>query len=399
MRVLFADQLADQARVRLASQGFEVIVEPDLKGDALAHRVAELDATALVVRSTRVEADTLAAPSLSLVVRAGAGVNTIDLQAASQRGVFVSNCPGRNADAVAELAIGLLVAVDRGIASADADLKAGTWDKKRYSKAAGLAGRTLGVIGTGQIGCGVIKRAQAFGMHVVAWSRSLTDATAESMGITRCERPEDVAAQADALSIHLALTDATRGFVGESILGALKPGAIVLNTSRAEVVDEDALLRALDERGLRAGLDVFSNEPKGKGTFEHPLASHPSVTGTHHVGASTLQAQEAVADEAARIIEVFRNTGRAPNCVNLTSPIATHVLGVRHLDRVGVLAGVLDVLKRAEINVGAMENTVFVGGGAATARIGLDAAVDADTLAAIRSLPDVLYVSLTEVAR
>lgn len=398
MRVLFADRLADRARVRLAAQGFTVDVEPALKEQALTDRVRELQAEVLVVRSTKVDAATLAVPSLSLVVRAGAGVNTIDLDAASRRGVFVSNCPGRNADAVAELAVGLLVAVDRHIAAADADLKREQWNKKAYSAASGLAGRTLGIIGAGQIGRGVARRARAFGMDVVAWSRSLDAAQAEALGCRYAATPEEVAAQSDALSVHLALTPSTRGFIGRSVLDALKHGAIFLNTSRAEVVDEDALLHALEHRELRAGLDVFSGEPKATGHFSHPLASHPAVTGTHHIGASTEQAQEAVADEAARVIEVFRNSGRAPNCVNLSeAQVSTHVLVVRHLDRVGVLAAVLDALKQASINIGAMENTVFVGGGAASARIGLDDAPAPDTLTALANLPDVLYVSLTEV--
>lgn len=395
MRVLFADRLPDQTRVRLASQGIEVIVEPSLQGAALAERVQELGIHALVVRSTKVGADTLAAPTLSLVVRAGAGVNTIDLDAASQRGVFVTNTPGRNADAVAELAIGLLVAVDRRIAAADADLKAGTWAKKQYSAASGLHGRTLGILGTGDIGKGMIRRAQAFGMHIVAWSRSLTDADAAALGIVRCSSPVEVAHQADALSVHLALTPSTRGFVGSSVLDAMKPGAIFLNTSRAEVVDEAALLHAIEHRGLRAGLDVFSDEPSSDGPFTHALAQHPSVTGTHHIGASTNQAQEAVADEAARIIEVFRSTGRAPNCVNLSSTVSTQVLVVRHRDRVGALAAILQALKQGDLNIGEMENMVFVGGGAATARIGLSAAPDAATLKTVAELPDVLYVSST----
>lgn len=397
MRVLFADKLSDRARVRLASAGFEVLVEPDLAGEALAQRVAEAGAEVLVVRSTKVDAAVIAAPELSLVVRAGAGVNTIDLDAASERGVFVSNCPGKNADAVAELTIGLLVAVDRHLAAADGDLKAGRWNKKAYSKADGLAGRRIGILGLGDIGRGVAKRAAAFGMEVHGWSRSLTPETAASLGIVYHDDPTDLAATVDVLSVHLALTPATRGFVGPSLLGALRHGAILLNTSRAEVVDEDALLEALESRELRAGLDVFSDEPKATGPFDHPLARHPRVTGSHHIGASTEQAQQAVADEAARVIEVFRATGRAPNCVNLQPrQVSSHVLVVRHLDRVGVLAGILETLKTAELNVGAMENTIFVGGGAASARIGVDGAPDPTVLAAIRGLPHVLYASCSE---
>lgn len=398
MRVLFADALADRARVRLASQGFEVQVDASLSGASLAAAVAEHRPEVLVVRSTKVAADVLAAGSLSLVVRAGAGVNTIDLAAASARGVFVANCPGKNADAVAELAMGLIIAVDRQIADAAADLRAGQWDKKRYSKARGLAGRTLGILGLGRIGLALAQRAAAFGMPVVAWSRSLDEETAAALGITCAPTPEALAACSDVLSVHLAASPSTAGFVGSSVFDALKHGAIFINTSRSEVVDEQALIEAMDEKSIRAGLDVFSSEPSAKsGPFEHALASHASVTGTHHIGASTLQAQEAVADEACRVVEQYRITGRPPNCVNLSTSTSTHGLVVRHLDRVGVLASVLTVLRGDQRNVGEMENTVFVGGGAASARIGLDGVPTAETLAAIEALPEVLYVSLVSL--
>lgn len=372
MRVLFADKLADKARTRLAGNGFEVIVEPGLEGESLREALGRVDPTVLVVRGTKVKPEHVeAGRSLSLVIRAGAGVNTIALDACSQAGVFVANCPGKNAVAVAELTIGLMIALDRHIADNVVDLRQGRWNKGLYSKARGLAGRTLGVIGTGQIGCEVIARAKAFGMPVVAWSRSLTDEAAEALGVRRFDTPEEVARRADVLSIHVALTPATRGLVGASIFEALRPGAIFLNTSRAEVVDEQALLAALDEKNLLAGLDVYSEEPSGKaGDFDHPLAKHPRVYGTHHIGASTDQAQEAVGDEVCRIIETFRATGRAPNVVNLADRTrADHVLVVRHRDRVGVLASVLDALREESINVEEMENTIFDGAEAAVARL------------------------------
>lgn len=397
MRVLFADKLADHARTRLAAGGFEVHQDPGLADDTLTQALIELDPAVLVVRSTRVSAAQIdAARGLALVIRAGAGVNTIDLEACSRAGVFVANCPGKNSVAVAELTMGLLLAVDRHIADNVADLRAGRWNKGKYGKARGLAGRTLGVIGVGQIGQEVIRLAQAFEMPVVAWSRSLTDARAAELDVARCETPEEVARRADAVSVHLALKPATRGLIGQSILGAMRPGAIFLNTSRAEVVDEAALLRALDERELRAGLDVFSDEPAGKaGDFDHPLGRHPRVYGTHHIGASSDQAQEAVADEVCRIIETFRGRGEVPNCVNLADRTdADHVLVVRHLDRVGVLAAVLDALREARINIEEMENTIFAGGQAACARIQVTGAPSPALVARITSAEHVLNVSV-----
>lgn len=397
MRVLLADKLADGARERLAECGFEVRSEPGLKGESLRACIAEWDPEVLVVRSTRVEEDHVqAGRSLSLVIRAGAGVNTIALDACSRAGVFVANCPGKNSVAVAELTLGLILAVDRHIADNAADSREGRWNKGKYGRARGLAGRTLGVLGVGQIGREVIGRARAFGMPVVAWSRSLTAAQAKAMGIRRAERPEEVARQADVLSVHLALCPDTRGLVGRQIFEALRPGAIFVNTSRAEVVDEPALLEALQEGRLRAGLDVFSDEPAGKeGPFDHPLAKHPGVVATHHIGASTDQAQEAVAEEVCRIVETFRTTGEVPNCVNLAERTpADHVLVVRHRDRVGVLASVLTALREEHINIEEMENTVFAGAEAASARIQVSGAPSSDLLERLRETEHVLNVSV-----
>ena len=402
MRILLADKLPDHARVRLAAGGHEVRSEPGVSGDALVASIAAFDPDVLVVRSTKVGASHLAAArSLSLVVRAGAGTNTIDVATASARGIYVTNCPGKNAVAVAELTLGLILALDRHLADGAADLRAGRWDKGRYSKASGLRGRTLGVLGTGMIGREVARLGQAFGMEVLAWSRSLTDAEAAELGVRRYDRPEDVALRSNVLSVHLALTPETRGFVGESIFSVMKPGALFINTCRAEVVDEGALLKALESPGIRAGLDVFSDEPAGNdGSFDHPLARHPSVVGSHHIGASTAQAQDAVADEACRIIEVFVATGRAPNCVNLTRPSrADHTLVLRHLDRVGVLAAVLERLRADDVSVGEMENLIFDGEQAAVARIRLRGRPSDATLSELGAHADILSLTCVPSTR
>lgn len=396
MRVLFADKLPDRARVRLASAGFEVRTEPKLDAEALAARLTEWEPSVLVVRSTKVTAEQIsAARKLSLIVRAGAGVNTIDVSAASSRGIFVSNTPGKNAVAVAELAMGLLLSLDRRIPDGVTDLRKGRWAKGPYGAASGLRGRTLGVIGLGDIGRAVTARAQAFGMSVVAWSRSLTDAAASEIGVSRMGSIEELAQRSDVVSVHLALTKETRGLVGESVFAAMRHGALFLNTSRAEVVDNDALLEALDKKGIRAGLDVFPDEPPGnEGTFEHPLARHPSVYGTHHIGASTDEAQEAVGDEVCRIIEVFRDQGRVINAVNsLVRSAATHRVVVRHRDEVGVLAAVLGVLREGNINVQEMENIIFPGG-AAIARIQVSSAPMEAELSRLSALGSVLDVSV-----
>ena len=397
MRVLVADKFEKSGLDGLATSGFDVDYRPDAKDDALSAAIRESGAEVLVVRSTKVTRPMLEAGRLGLVVRAGAGYNTIDVAAASARGIYVANCPGKNAIAVAELAFGLILALDRRIPDGAADLRRGVWNKNEYSKARGLAGATLGILGTGGIGREMISRARAFGMRVVAWSRSLTEAKAREWGVERAETPEAVAAAADVVSVHLAAKPETKKLCGERFFGAMKPGAFFVNTSRAEIVDEEALARAVGEKGVRAAVDVFDGEPAGgTGEVASPLFRLPGVIGTHHVGASTDQAQEAIAAETVRIVREFRDTGRPPNAVNLArrSP-ATHLLVVRHRDRVGVLAAIFERIRTAGINAQETENVVFEGAEAAVARICLSEAPPENVLDAIReSTPDILDVAL-----
>ncbi|HMB29492.1 MAG TPA: NAD(P)-dependent oxidoreductase, partial [Blastocatellia bacterium] len=335
---------------------------------------------------TRVTEAALAAGRLSLVVRAGAGFNTIDVKAASSRGIYVSNCPGKNSIAVAELAFAMILALDRRLPDNVADLRAGKWNKKEYGKARGLYGRTLGLIGLGQIGREMIARAKAFGMDVTGWSRSLTPESAAELGIAYRQTIIEVAYDCDILSVHIALAPDTRGVINADVFDAMKPGSYLINTSRAEVVDQAALKRAVKTKGIRAGLDVFANEPEGAtGDFNDEVVTLPNVYGTHHIGASTDQAQEAISAETVRIISAFKETGEVPNVVNLADHTpATHLLVVRHQDRPGVLAYVLNEIKAANINVQRMENIVFAGAEAAVARIELDGALEQETMYRIR---------------
>jgi D-3-phosphoglycerate dehydrogenase len=398
MKVLVADAFEKSGLDGLAALGCEVLYEPKLEGVSLGARLAETGAEALVVRSTKVGAAEMeGASGLSLIVRAGAGVNTIDLQAASARAIAVSNCPGKNSIAVAELAWGLLLALDRRIVDQTNDLRAGVWNKSLYGKARGLAGRTLGVIGLGAIGLEVVARAKAFGMPVVAWSRSLDEDRAARLGVARADSIHALAAASDGVTVHCALTAETKGMLDAKFFAAMKPGAFFVNTSRGEVVDQPALESAIAEKGLRAGLDVFAREPAGgTGAFEDGIARLPAVIGTHHVGASTEQAQAAIAEETVRIVAAFASTGEVPNAVNLASRTpATHVLSVRHRDRVGVLAHVFGVLRAAGINVEKTENVVFAGAEAACARIQVGRAPQAAVLEEIqRGCADVLSISV-----
>jgi D-3-phosphoglycerate dehydrogenase len=397
MKVLVADKFEDSGRRGLAEIGCDVAYEPDVSGETLLAAVKSSGADVVVVRSTEVTRPMLESGNLQLVVRAGAGTNTIDVEAASERGIWVANCPGKNAIAVAELAFGLMLALDRRISDATADLRSGKWNKKEYGKARGLFGRTLGVLGTGTIGRELIARARAFGMPVVAWSRGLTEAMAEELDVRRMGSATEVAAAADILSVHVALKPETRGIVGDGVFASMKQNAIFINTSRAEVVDQAALERAVKERGIRAGLDVFAEEPSGgAGSVDAPIFKLPGVIGTHHIGASTDQAQEAIAEETVRIVRLFKETGRPANVVNLAkkSP-ATHLLAVRHNDRDGVHAAVCYSQMTGGINVQETENIVFDGARAAIARIHVDREPAGDVLTALRSCTnDVIDVSL-----
>jgi D-3-phosphoglycerate dehydrogenase len=381
MKVLVADKFEQSGLDGLKRTGCEVMYQPDLKDDALTQAIRDTAADVLVVRSTAVSAPMLEAGALSLVVRAGAGYNTIDVATASRRGIYVSNCPGKNAVAVAELAFALLLAVDRRIPDNVADLRAGRWNKKEYSKARGVFGRTLGLLGFGNIGQEMARRAHAFGMPIVVWSRRFATgaADAEDTGgipVQIAATPQEVAERSDVLSVHLALTPDTRGMVNASILGRLKPGSIFINTARGEVVDYVALEKAVREQHIGVALDVFANEPKEAiGDFTDSIVALPGVYGTHHIGASTDQAQDAIAAETVRIIGCYKDTGKVPNVVNLAKKTpATHMLVVRHRDRPGVLAHVFEHLRAGELNVQETENVIFEGAQAAVARINLDAA-------------------------
>ena len=349
MRLLLADRLPEQTIVDLEARGHECVMEPELTADDLPARIAGFDA--LVVRSTKVRRTVFeAADRLALVIRAGAGTNTIDTDAAAARGVLVSNVPGRNAAAVAELTMGLLLAIDRRIADNVADLRGGHWDKKRYSKAGGLLGSTMGIIGLGSIGLAVAERAAAFGIQVQSLAKTGRPATRRGAG--RGAGNHDVRLDAGAARrrptssrLHVPSPEDTRHLVDDSFLGRMRPGAILLNTSRGDVVDEAALLAALDAGAVRAGLDVFADEPgSGQGPWDSPLGRHPGVVATHHIGASTEQAQRAIAAGVTEIVDAFV-AGEARHCVNLDpSRLGSATLTVRHLDRVGVLAQVLDLL-------------------------------------------------------
>lgn len=397
MKILFADSIDESRLASLQQAGHECRIDAGLSADSLPAEIA--DSEVLVIRSTKVTAETIAAASdLALIVRAGAGTDNIDKAAASAAGIYVCNVPGKNAIAVAELTMGLLLCIDRHLADNVADLRNGEWNKARYTKADGLAGKRLAIIGLGDIGLALAERAKAFGLSVSAVRKENRSAAVQSrirsIGIRLVDDETTLLNQCDIVSIHVPKSANTVGMIDAAFLAKLPDNAIVLNTSRGDMVDEGALLSALNNRGFRAGLDVWPGEPStSSGSFSSPLSTHPSVVGSHHIGASTQQAQRAVADGTIDAITAYAN-GSVRNCVNLTSEaLGDLVLNVRHVDQVGVLAKVFAVIRANGLSVKQMQNQVFVGARAAVATISVEGNCTDEFIAAVAEIDEVLAVS------
>lgn len=394
MKVLIADKFPDLYVNQMKDLGLEVVYNPKLGENDLPENIADIDI--LVVRSTNVNAQTINKSNvLNLIVRAGAGVNNIDISAANQKGIYVANCPGKNSVAVAELAIGLMIALDRRIAHNVMDFKNGKWNKAEYSKAEGLMGKTLAIIGVGNIGKEVAKRAEALGMNVYGKDISRI----EGVGIKDFSEMDQLLQLADVISIHLPLTKETRHLFNEKMFGYIKPNTILINTSRAEVIDQNALIRAVKEKNLRVGLDVFEGEPEGKsGSVSSPLQELDNVYVTHHIGASTEQAQNAVAEETVKIIKDYLTSGVIAHWVNRAKQTdARYQLIIKHYDRPGVLAAIFDVLKQGEINIEEVENVIFDGGVAASCTMKINKEATSEMLKCFKENPNVISVSHVEI--
>jgi D-3-phosphoglycerate dehydrogenase len=398
MRLLVADKMDLGALDELKVLGIEIVSRPELTKETLP---SALDGVGiLVVRGTEITGEAIfAGKHLNLIVRAGAGVNNVDVAAASARGIYVANCPGKNAIAVAELTMGMILALDRRIVDATADLRAGRWERSRYQAARGLFGRRIGIAGLGAIGHEVLLRARSFGLEAHAFSRSLTPNRASKMDVGYCRSLEELAARSDILTIHLPLKKETRGAVSRGVLEALPDGAILVNTARAEVLDYDALSDVVTRKGLRVGLDVFEGEPtEGAAAFDPSLLSRGIVYGTPHIGASTEQAQRAIARDTARIVRAFMTEETVPNVVNIcaTSP-ARYAIVVRMLDKVGVLANTLAVLKRHGINVEEVSNTVFEGALATCTKLRITGRPSDACLKEIGAFEEILHVDVVSL--
>ncbi len=401
MRLLIADKLHPRAIEELRTLPLDVVYEPELTKETLQSKLVGVGI--LVVRSTEVTANAIeSAKQLHLIVRAGAEYHTIDVRAASKRGIYVCNCPGKNASAVAELVFGLLLSIDRRIPDGVASLRAGRWERAEYGRSEGVLGKTIGIAGLGAVGREVASRARAFGMHPVAFSRSLTPAKAAEMGIGYAATIDDLAARSQVFTLHLPISERTKHIVGKKLLAMLPTKAVFINTARADLVDYAALREAVATRGLRVGLDVYPDEPKGTKEMPTDLFVRPAtsggegfVYGTPHIAASTDQAQLAIATETVRVIRSFLLQASVPNVVNVSaSTVARFQLVIRMVDKVGTFANVLNVIKRHGINVEEVTNTIFEGGGASCAKLRVVSRPSEACLAEIHAFEEVLHVDM-----
>lgn len=398
MRLLIADKLHPRAVEELRALPLDVLYEPEITKETLEQKLPGVGI--LVVRSKEVTAKALEnAKELNLIVRAGTETHTIDVRAASKRGVYVANCPGRNASAVAELVLGMVISMDRRIPDAVRSLREGKWERSEFSKAEGLAGKTIGIAGLGAVGREVAQRARAFGLSPIAWSRNLSSSRAAELGVGHASTLEELAQRSDILSVHLPSNDRTKQIFGAKIFSAMPKRGMFVNAARFDLVDYPALREAVMKHGLRAALDVFPDEPKGGKSYVsdlfEPSDSGGFIYGTPHIAASTDQAQYAVATETVRVIRAFLLEGHVPNVANvLHTSSARFQLVIRMLDRIGTFANVLAVIKRHGINVEEVTNTVFEGGVAACAKLRAHQRPSEACLSEIRAFEEVLHVDV-----
>lgn len=337
-RIFVADKLEEAGLELLRQSGLDVDYRPGLKGEELLQAMRQADG--MIVRSgTRVTAAMLEQPGkLRAIVRAGVGVDNIDISAATRRGIVVMNTPGGNTVSTAEHTWALLLAGARHIPAADRSLRQGQWERTRFIGKQ-LAGKTLGIVGLGRIGKEVARRALAFDMHVIAYDPFLTVERATQLGIEAAPSLQALLPRCDIVTLHVPLMEQTRHLIGEKELALMKRGAILVNCARGGLVDEAALVAALESGQLAgAALDVFAEEPPPP---EHPLLALPNVVLTPHLGASTFEAQTSVAREAAQVIVDFLTRGVIQFAVNMAAVEPAELREIRlYLDlarRLGML--------------------------------------------------------------
>jgi D-3-phosphoglycerate dehydrogenase len=394
LKVLIADKFPEKYIEQMKKLNLEVTYEPKFVEKDLEEAAKEVDI--LVVRSTIVNETAINnAANLNLIIRAGSGVNNINIQEANKRGVYVANCPGMNAVAVAELAMGLMISLDRSIPDNVIDFRNGVWNKAKYSKGKGLKGKTLGIIGVGAIGREVAKRALAFEMNV--YGKDIT--RIEGVQIKDFSEMDQLLPLCDVVTIHLPVTPETKGLFNKDLFKYMKDEALLINTSRHDIIVEEDLIEAMEKKNIRFAGDVFKGEPEAKtGDVKSHFQNNPNVYITHHIGASTQQAQDAVAQETVNVITHYAHSGIIDHWVNRAKITDAHYqLVVKHFDKPGVLAGVLDLLREGHINIEEIENVIFDGALAASCTMKLINAVSPDMLKQMRDDPNIISVSHVEI--
>lgn len=316
MKILVCDPVSPKGIALLEQRPeFNVIVLPKRCSEEELLPIIQ-DVVAMVVRSeTKVTRKVIEAAScLRVVGRAGVGVDNVDVDAATEHGVVVMNTPGGNTISTAELSFAMLLSLARKVPQAYASMAAGKWDRKQF-QGTELAGKTLGVLGLGRIGTEVAKRALAFGMKVLAYDPFLTEVRAKAIGIYMVADLDNLYRDADFITVHMPVTDQTRGMLNATAFSKMKPKVCLVNCARGEIVVEKDLLAALDSgKVTAAALDVFETEPL---PADHPFRKHPAITLTPHLGASTQEAQQKCGLEVAEVIAAYLLTGEVRNAVNL----------------------------------------------------------------------------------
>jgi D-3-phosphoglycerate dehydrogenase / 2-oxoglutarate reductase len=390
VKVLIADKFPEKYVKEFESLDLDVVYAPTLGENDLPEAAKDTDI--LIVRSTIVNVETIkSSKNLNLIIRAGAGVNNIAISTANEQGIYVANCPGKNSVAVAELTMGLMISLDRSIPDNVIDFRAGKWNKAKYSKAEGLKGKTLGIIGVGSIGREVANRAIAFGMNVYGKDISRI----EGVQVKDFSEMDKLLPLCDIISIHLPSTPQTKGLFDKEMFSYIKPNTLLINTSRSDIIDEEAMLEAIKAKNIRVALDVFKNEPEGKtGEVNSLLRDNPNVYVTHHIGASTSQAQDAVAEETVNIVKHYLHSGIIEHWVNRAKKSdAKYQLVVKHYDKPGVLASILDIIREGNINIEEIENVIFEGGVAACCTLRLMKPANSEMLKMMNDNANVLSVS------
>lgn len=361
----------------LEEEKHEVIYDKNLSDEKLTDAMVTHCPDILIVRSTKVTASTIDAnPHLSLIIRAGAGYDTINVTHASNKGVMVANCPGKNSTAVAELTMGLILNIDRRLGENYKLLKECKWRKGMFADCLGLKGRTLGLIGFGNIAQRVAQRALAFEMKIVAYDvfQKLTE------GVEFVSSVDDVLAQADIVSLHVPNLKETENMVNAEFLRKMKHSAVLINTARGELVIEDDLLEHLNSNDqFWYGTDVFRGEPSAKECdWEHPLGVHPRVYGSHHIGASTKQAEDEIGEETVRICQVFSKSGQIDdvNWVNKDRTPPKQTLTVKAQKGAKTYSDIFTTLEENDWTITSSETTACEGGKAVIIKINGEGSVD-----------------------